>query len=299
MHQLRRRKSGRTYVPNSKVAGFLLVTSVASGLIVSSTSTPALAASSGWIYGATYGSVTLCAEATMVPTRSANGYEESNSGSSCGQGYTSPAGYFEIILYEYFNGSVCASAGPYENGFATSYWGVGGDICGDWGWGSYQGNTADAYWRQQYSDYWYAGNATSPAQNYNGPVRLSGSSSGAWPSYVANDIVGPGGVTMGPIPAADFNGQPLSLSSIPDYISVVSHDQTVGYIPATDIVGVPGTPMTQPPTSGWPVFNSGLTAVVGHLQSGSGFVPEPGTGLPASTSGGNTTTVTTTPPSQP
>lgn len=97
--------------------------------------------------------------------------------------------------------------------------------------------------------------------------------------------------TMGPIPtsAISSNGT-TDWSQVPDYVSVTSDNQIVGYVPKSDLMPTPAgqaipnqTPSNSdqpPPLSERPqvavvtVYGSNLSTVVGHMYPGKGFVPE-------------------------
>ena len=247
------------------------------------TITPASAnASSGWVYGTTHASVTYCNEATISTGRYSAGYIESNSGSSCGSDYSSPSGYMGILVNEFFNGTICGQFGYTVNDVAKNSFGEGGYWCGDMGTGVYNSSVDNEYWNSSAGTYYSAGSATSPGQSYNIVTQDGATTSTA------------SGVTEGPVPASDFNGGPLSLTSLPTYITVTSGGTTVGYVASTSIVQAPGTPMANP-LSPTPVYNQSLQQIVGHLVSGQGFVPLPGSNLPATFASGTMATATLLP----
>ncbi len=244
--------------------------------------TPASAATSGWIAGASNAGVFYCNEATINTSRDADGYIQSNSGGSCSSPVNSPAGYLDVQTIEFFNGSECGVAGPAVNDSTASLFGLGGALCGDQGYGNYSAEAANAYWNASYQAYLDAGSATSPYQTDN---VVSGG--------VASVQTTPSGETEGPIPVSDFNGGPLNASSLPDYISVESGGEIVGYVTRGSVAPAVGQAVPGPGSS-VPVMNAALTAIVGHMVPGKGFVPITGTGLPATESNGNSVTVTTT-----
>lgn len=254
--------------------------SALSGVItVGAFATVSSAATSGWVYGLTHAGITYCDEATETAVRVSDAYIESNTGTSCGQSHVSAAGILQTEAIEIFNGNACGSAGPSENNVATSYFGVGGSVCGDPGSGNYHTVAAGAYWNSAGMQYLAAGEAVSPDQTY------------AIATPTAPFTVTPSGMTEGPVPNAAFNGTVLNMSLLPDYISVSSQGEIVGFVQTSLILPVVGQPTGTQST--FPVYNAALNTVVGNLVSGQGFVPAPGTGLPATDSNGNVTTVTT------
>jgi hypothetical protein len=86
-------------------------------------------------------------------------------------------------------------------------------------------------------------------------------------------------VTEGPVPQSAFNGGPLSLTEVPNYLSVSVGNEIVGYTPA--VGEIDPTPSEEQTTAFVPVYNASLQTIVGHLVSGEGFVPSPGSGLPS------------------
>jgi hypothetical protein len=82
--------------------------------------------------------------------------------------------------------------------------------------------------------------------------------------------------SKGPIPDnAIVNGH-IDPGRVPDFVSVVSEGQTVGFTPKSDLItapasgiqlGVVGVPAIKP------VYGSDLKTLVGHVYPGTGFVP--------------------------
>ncbi|MDP9334886.1 MAG: S1C family serine protease, partial [Actinomycetota bacterium] len=64
-----------------------------------------------------------------------------------------------------------------------------------------------------------------------------------------------------------------AFAKTPDYVAVGGHDVVFGYVNKADMYG--------PNTQLLPVYACDLKTVVGHLVSGTGFVPLPGTPLPS------------------
>jgi hypothetical protein len=258
----------QTRVRFRRSVAWLTVCGVGMSLVAAMLGSPAYAnATSGWVYGVTHASVTYCGEATITDARYAAGYIESNSGSSCGQDYSSPGGYLGVLDYEGWDGSYCGGAANYlNNSDSASHIGQGGYWCGDEGHGTYDSWTDNEYWNSTYDEYYGIPQVTSPGDTTD--VVSGGSAAAAGSNSLE-----------GPIPAADFNGGPLTLASLPKYVSVASHGEIVGYVAASSIVTTPGVPV--PALTPTPVYNSALTAVVGHMVPGDGFVPNAGSDLPA------------------
>lgn len=102
------------------------------------------------------------------------------------------------------------------------------------------------------------------------------------------------GATKGRVPQSAFtpNG-PVDTHQVPDYVSV--EDKTgsvVGYVPKDDLFPTPGQPVTEDQRV-IPVYDSGLSHVIGHVYPGVGYVPN-GTAVPEP-SGPSAPTTTTLP----
>ena len=77
-------------------------------------------------------------------------------------------------------------------------------------------------------------------------------------------------LTKGPVPISP-NGT-LEFGKAPSFVSVVSGDKVVGYIPRSDIEPVrPGTPIPNGTSGVMTVYGSDLHTVVGHMYPGVGF----------------------------
>jgi hypothetical protein len=242
-------------------------------LLALSIAGPAYAgASSGWIMGFHDGSHYYCVEATVTDAAYSAGYVESNDADSCGQGFTSPSGDLGMELWEYYNGNSCMVYGPYYSDVAEAEYGIGNYDCGTVVDGAnYNTYAVGWYWNQGEGSYEVAGNATSPDQT--GDVVSAGEPA---PTTVTLDG---SQVTEGPVPQSAFNGGPLSLSEVPNYLSVSVGNEIVGYTPA--VGEIDPTPSAEQTTAIVPVYNASLQTIVGHLVSGEGFVPSPGSGLPS------------------
>jgi hypothetical protein len=280
------RKPTTFFRPNSsslvRVLRNVALASALGGLItLGASAAPAFGASSGWVFGTTHASVTYCNEATINTGRVADGYIESNSGSSCGQNHNSPAGYLNVQVVEFFNGSVCGTAGYDQNDVPASLFGLGGAICGDQGHGTYSTQTNNAYWNSGAGQYYGAGYADSPGQTYNVVQTFAGTT------------LTSSGESEGPVSESAFVGRSLVPSLLPDYISVTSAGEIVGYVQTVLLMPAVGEPV-QNPAAPFPVYNAALSLVVGQLESGRGFVPFVGSGLPATLSNGNAISITET-----
>jgi hypothetical protein len=256
------------------VLRYASIVSVLFGLIsLGSYAVPANAASSGWVFGVTHAGVTYCDEATINTGRVADGYIESNGGGACGNDHNSPSGYLGVEVVEFFNGDSCGYAGPVYNDSPASTFGVGGALCGDPGNGNYYSVSSGVYWNTTSEEYFGAGTVTSPSQSYN-VVRAPSS-----------ETVTASGETEGPMPSSAFNGGSLDLSSLPDYLTVTVGNETVGFVQSSLLFPAAGEPIPQ--LTSLPVYNAALTQVTGQFVSKLGFVPAPGSGLPATVPDGS------------
>jgi hypothetical protein len=236
-------------------------------------------ATSGWIKGVTSAGITYCDEATITTARYAAGYIESNSGSSCGDDYTSPSGYMGVLDDEAFDGSFCGGAPNYlNNDSPKSSFGQGGYWCGDEGEGTYDSFTENQYWYAPADEYYGLPVVTSPGQTTDVVTGGSQQNSNA---------------LEGPIPMGDFDGGTLNISTLPKYISVASHGEIVGYVAASAIIVTGGEPV--PSVTPVPVYNGALSEIVGHMVPGDGFVPTAGSNLPATFSAGQSPDESTLP----
>jgi hypothetical protein len=235
-------------------------------------------ASSGWILGNHDGSHYYCVEATVTSAAYSAGYVESNNADSCGQGFTSPAGDLGMLIEEYVDGYSCGTYGYQYNDVAEAEFPLGDYVCGTAVSGyAYYTFAFGVYWNQGDGNYEEASSATSPDQT--GDVVSAGEPA---PTTVTLDG---SQVTEGPIPHSAFNGGPVMLSEVPNYIGVQVGKKVVGYTLASNLIpaAVNGPALPPGPDA---VYSASLQTVVGHLVSGEGFVASPGSGLPSTFSSG-------------
>ncbi len=258
---------------------FLSTVPLSAGLIAGLGATPAFSSTtSGWVPGYVLNNTAYCNEATTSSGPVVDGYTESSYLGECSDDDPLPAGDLGLTIFEYFKGNVCGDAQEYAD-VKTAFFGLGGEICGNPGTGSYN---AISFGGTKYGGNYVTGDATAPAANYNAVPATTGSD--GW-------TTGPGGVSMGTIPPAAFTGGAISMASVPQYISVISQGTVVGYVASTTVLPSQGTPVSAA-TLEPPVYDASLSQVVGHLVSGEGFVPVAGSTLPATDSNGNSTSVT-------
>ena len=175
-------------------------------------------------------------------------------------------------IWGYNNGNSCGVYGIYYSDVAEAEFPLGDYDCGTVVDGdNYNTYAIGWYWNEGYLAYEVAGEATSPDQT--GDVISAGESATTTVTLDGSQV------TEGPVPQSAFNGGPISLSEVPNYLSVSVGNEIVGYTPAVDEID-PTSSATQTTVS-VPVYNASLQTIVGNLVSGEGFVPSPGSGLPS------------------
>jgi hypothetical protein len=157
-----------TKSPRALVAAGVVLSALILGLAV-----PALAASSGYVLQQTAyeyaGDVNFCGEATVATTADNLSWALSNdSGDPCSTGsdtWNAPAGFLGANAYGYFGGALCGYTGNYFNDSSAYNFGVGQEICGDEGCGSYFTHATQAFWSVPEQAY-LTGKEDSPKVSY-------------------------------------------------------------------------------------------------------------------------------------